>query len=429
MHTQVLHKKNHPASPTNHMGARTTAPTVTLQTGVLATLLLVSVHLYAQSATKAQPPAVPTTQAQPAGPGKAAAPAAPAVRTLRIQSARPAGNFAQEHLKFVGERLEKLTGGQLRIETMFAGQVVPAFEILDAASKRIIDGGHSISYYWVGKNKATVLYSGPPGGPFGMDHTDFLGWMWEGGGQQMWTDLYQKTMKLNLVVFPAHPISPQAFGWFKRPIKDLRDFKTMKCRQTGINAEIFNRMGMQTVDMPGGEILPAAQRGVIDCAEWVGGIEDLRLGFHNVWKFHYTPGVHENNTIGEIFINADVWKSLPALHQEAFQSATREAFLVWSTRFQKQNADALKEFQEKHGVKVLRTPPDILNAYLKAWDGLSAEESQRNPAFKQTLDSQRAWASVVVPAKRFMTPPYNFVANYYWPEAGTRAQVKMIEKK
>jgi TRAP-type mannitol/chloroaromatic compound transport system substrate-binding protein len=257
-----------------------------------------------------------------------------------------------------------------------------------------------------------------------MDHTDYLGWMWEGGGHELWTELYQKEMKLNLIPFSAHPTSPQAFGWFKRPIKNLEDFKGMKCRQTGINAEVFQRMGMATVNMPGGEILPAAQRGVIDCAEWVGGIEDLRLGLHQVWKYHYTPGLHENNTIGELTFNLEVWKSLAPVQQEQVRSALRDAFISWIARNQKENADALKEFREKHGVQVLRTPPDILIAYLKAWEDLAREEAARSPFFKKVWDSQRAWASVVVPAKRFMLPPYSFAANYYWPERQSAGKKK-----
>jgi TRAP-type mannitol/chloroaromatic compound transport system substrate-binding protein len=368
--------------------------------------------------------AVAAAFALPAAGQQQTPPAAPGARVLKMQSSWPASSAAQDHFKLVAERFEKLTGGQIRIEAMAGGQIVPPFEVLDATAKKVIDGEHSISYYWVGKNRAAVLFAGPPGGPFGMDHSDYLGWMWEGGGVEMWNDFYQNVLKLNVVVIPGHPTSPQAFGWFKRPIKNLADFKTMKCRQTGINAEIFTRMGMTTINMPGGEIIPAAQRGVIDCAEWVGGIEDLRLGLHTVWKFHYTPGMHENNTMGEVVLNADVWKSLTPLQQEIFRSANRDAFISWSARYQRQNADALKELQEKHGVKVLRTPPEILIAYLKAWDGFAEEESARNPVFKKIYDSQRAWAAVSVPAKRFMYPPYSFAANYYWPDEKRGAETK-----
>ena len=158
--------------------------------------------------------------------------------------------------------------------------MVPAFEVLDATSRKVIDGAHTVSYYWVGKNRTAVLFTGGPGGNYGMDFVDVLGWMYEGGGLELYQQFYKDVLKLNVVALPAYPIGPQAFGWFKRPIKNLADFKGMRCRQTGINAEIFTEMGMRTVNLPGGEILPAAERGVIDCAEWVGGIEDLRLGFH-----------------------------------------------------------------------------------------------------------------------------------------------------
>jgi len=189
-------------------------------------------------------------------------------------------------------------------------------------------------------------------------------------------------------------------------------------------------MGMTTVNMPGGEIIPAAQRGVIDCAEWVGGVEDLRLGFHNVWKYHYTPGMHEPSVIGELFINGDVWKTFTPAQQEMTKAAVSDTFIRWWVRWQKQNADALKELQEKHGVRVLRTPPDILTAFLKTWDEMAKEEAAKNPFFKKVWDSQREYASVVVPAKRYMTPPYSFAANHYWPERSAKpAAKKAAEKK
>ena len=340
----------------------------------------------------------------------------PAPRTLKMQSTWPASSTLQENFKFFAERVDKLTSGQLKVETMAGGQVVPPFEVLDATHKKVLDGAHAVSYYWIGKHKATTLFASTPAGPFGMDHMDFLGWVYEGGGLEMYWDMYQKEMKLNVIAFPILPSSPQAFGWFKRPIKNLADFKGMKCRQTGIVAEIFQKMGMQTVNMPGGEIVPSAQRGVIDCAEWVGGIEDLRLGLPQVFKYHYVPGMHEPSVFAELLINNDVWTSLPAQQQEAIRSATIETIVRWSIRWQKQNADAMEEMRTKYGTVILRTPPDILIAFLKAWDEIAREESAKNPFFKKVLDSQREYASKVVPAKRFLYPPYSFAANYYWPE-------------
>jgi len=158
-------------------------------------------------------------------------------------------------------------------------------------------------------------------------------------------------------------------------------------------------------------------------------VEDLRLGFQNVWKYHYTPGMHENVTIGEVLMNMDVWNSMKPEHREMMKSIASETFVIWWAKWQRQNADALKELQEKHGVRILRTPPDILIEFLRTWDKVAAEEATKNPFFKKTLASQRAYASLVVPAKRFMFPPYSFAANYYFPERAVRRAKPAAKKK
>src|SRR6476619_1445585 len=313
------------------------------------------------------------------------------VVNLNMQATWPASLTLYENFTYFADRINKVSGGSLKIDAMPAGQVVPAFEVLDATHKKVLDGAHSWSGYWVGKSKTAILFTGGPGGTFGMDMIDALGWMHHGGGIELAQEFFQKELKLNVHWIPILPSGPQAFGWFKRPIKSLADFKGMKCRQTGMAAEVWQRMGMTTVNMPGGEIIPSAQRGVIDCAEWVGGVEDLRLGFHNVWKYHYTPGMHENVTIGEVVFNMDVWKGLSQQHKEMIQSAANESFLIWWAKWQKQNAEALVELQQKHGVRVLRTPPDILVEFLKTWA--------------------------------------SFAANYYWPEGGAKPGAKSGDGK
>src|SRR5919108_1328201 len=273
---------------------------------------------------------------------------AQAPTVLKIQASWPASLTIFDHLKYVAERVDKLSNGTLKIEAMPAGTVVPAFEVLDATNRKVIDGAHTVAYYWVGKNKTAVLFTGGPGGNYGMDFVDYLGWMYEGGGLELYQQFYKDVLKLNVIPLPAFPSGPQALGWFKRPIKNIADFKGMKCRQTGINTEVYTEMGMRTVNLPGGEILPAAERGVIDCAEWVGGVEDLRLGFHNVWKYHYTPGMHETVTMLELLINSEVWDKLSPQQKEIMKSATMEANIRWYAKWQKQNSEALKEFLEKH---------------------------------------------------------------------------------
>ena len=335
---------------------------------------------------------------------------------LKFQATWPAGSTLYTHFKWLTENIRKMSGGRLDIECLPAGAVVPAFELLDAISRGVLDGGHGWAAYWVGKDKAAVLMTGGPGGTFGMDYHDYIGWMYEGGGIELYRELYQKVLKVNVEPFPTLPAGPQAFGWFKKPLTGWDDFKGLKCRQTGIANEIWTRAGMRPVNMPGGEILPAGERGVIDCAEWVTPGEDMKMGLHDVWKYYYTPGMHENVTMGEFFFNLDVWNKLPEDLKAIVENACMSTYVRWSVWFDKYNAKGMRELREKHGVKVMKTPDEILYKFLKTWDELAADICKENPFFKKVLDSQRAYASVVVPAKRFMYPSYNFAADYYWPE-------------
>ena len=349
--------------------------------------------------------------------GLAAAPLPATAVTLQMQAAWPASQTLYENFLMFAERVDKLSGGRLQIETMPAGTVVPPFEVLDATNKGVIDGAHTWAGYWQGKNKTAILFTGGPGGTFGMDYIDHMGWIYEGGGLELYQEFYRDVLKLNVIAIPILPSGPQAFGWFKKPINSLEDLKGMKCRETGIAAEVFTRMGMSVVNMPGGEIMPAADRGVIDCAEWVGGVEDLRFGFHNIWKYHYTPGIHESVTVGELLINGDTWASLEPDLQEIVKSAATETFVRWWARWQKQNADALKELKDKHGVQILKTPDDILIAFLETWDEIAAEQAAQDPFFKKVLELKRTYASAVVPAKQVMFPAYSFAADYYWSKS------------
>jgi TRAP-type mannitol/chloroaromatic compound transport system substrate-binding protein len=343
------------------------------------------------------------------------APATAQTKTLKMQSSFPANSTAQDAAKMLAERVDKLTGGGLKLDMAPGGQIVPPFEVLDATHKKVLDGAVSIDYYWVGKNKAFTLFSNTPAGIVGLDYLDFFGWFYEGGGQALYEELLQKEMKLNVVAYPLYGPGPQALGWFRKPIESLAQFRGIKCRQTGITAEIYAKMGMAVVNMPGGEIAPAAERGAIDCAEWVGGVEDLRLGLQNIWKNHYTPGLHEVAPVANVMFNKEVWDGLSAPQKEIVKSAATEVFMRWAAWWQKLNADAIDEMQSKHGVKILQTPPEINVEFLKAWDAVAQAESEKNPFFKKVYESQKAYGAKVVPAKRFMFPPYTLTADHYFP--------------
>jgi TRAP-type mannitol/chloroaromatic compound transport system substrate-binding protein len=249
-----------------------------------------------------------------------------------------------------------------------------------------------------------------------MDTIDYLGWINDGGGQELYREFYQDVLKRNIMPMPLTSASPQSLGWFKSPVKSWDDLRGRKCRQTGIHAEVFSKSGMATVNMPGAEIIPAAERGVIDCAEWVGPAEDMQIGFHTVWKNFYVTSVHEQATSLEFLVNGDVWNGLSKEHQELIKSATLEATLrsLLTTNFK--NANAVTEMREKHGVNVQRTPDDVLKKTLEGWDQVAKEEEAKNPFFKKVYESQRAYASKVVPTRRYTHPEYKLSADHYWPE-------------
>jgi TRAP-type mannitol/chloroaromatic compound transport system substrate-binding protein len=338
------------------------------------------------------------------------------VMTLKVQASWPSGLTLYENLKMFADTVEKVSGGRLKIEPLPAGAIVGAFEVLDAVSRGVVDGGHTAAAYWVGKHFAAGLFCCAPGGPFGMDYHDFIGWMYEGGGLELYQELYREVLKMNVVAFPILPSGPQALGWFKRVIKSWDDFKGLKYRIPGVAAEVFKEAGVAVVTLPGAEILPAAERGVIDAAEWVGGIEDLRLGFHNVWKIHYTPSMHEPAPMGELLINKDVWEKLPPDFQEIIKVAARDTSIRWFVWFHRRNAEAYKEMTEKYGVEVYTTPDDVIYKLLETWDKIATREAEKDPFFKKVLESQKQYASLIVPYRLSTWPQYGMAGNHYWKE-------------
>jgi TRAP-type mannitol/chloroaromatic compound transport system substrate-binding protein len=338
------------------------------------------------------------------------------VTRLRFQSTFAVSSLNFENTTYFVGRVKALSGGRLIIDMMPPGSVVPPFEVLDAVHKGVLDGGHTAAAYWLGKHRAATLFGPAPGGPFGMDMLDYLGWIHEGGGLDLYQEFYQKELQRNIVVMPMTSAANQILGWFKKPVKNWDDLKGRKCRETGITAEVFAKSGMKTVNMPGGEIVPAGQRGVIECAELQGPANEMRIGFHTVWKYVYMPSTHEPADVLELMINGDVWKKLPVDLQEIVKTAAMEATLKSQLVTNKLNAQALVDLKEKHGVHIERTPPDILNKILEAWDQIASEEVAKNPFFKKVYDSQREFASKVVPARRNVYAPYELGADYYWPE-------------
>ena len=335
---------------------------------------------------------------------------------LRVQTSFPASSLFYRNAQYFAERVGAMSSGKLQIELLPPGAVVPAFEVLDAVHDGVIDGGHTAAAYWVGKNRAATLFGPAPGGPAGMDTLDYLGWIYESNGLDLYREFYQQELRRDVVPLPMTAAGQQILGWFKTPVRDWEDLRGRKCRQTGITAEVFSRSGMQTVNIPGGEIVPAGQRGVIDCAEWVGPAEDMMIGFHTIWKYAYMPSMHEPALVAELLFNRRVWDRLPAPYREIIRSATIEATLVSQLVANRMNAEALIELRDVHAVNIEKTPPDIIENLLRAWDEIAEEEAARNPFFAKVYESQRAYAGKVVPGRRTVHAPYDLGAQHYWPE-------------
>lgn len=344
------------------------------------------------------------------------APAQTQPTLLRIGASWPAGAFVYQNLLMFKDRVEKMSGGRIKIEPFPAGAIVGAFEVLEATHKQVIDGSHTCSYYWTGKHMATALFTGAPGGPFGMDFLDYFGWMNYGGGWDLLQELYQKVLKLDVVAFPMIPSGPQAFGWFKKPFTSFKELKGIKIRAPGIVAEVFKEMGMTAVILPGGEIVPAAERGVIDATEWATPMEDFTLGIHHVWKNYYTPGMHETTTTCELQLSKGIWDKLSPDLQAIVKAAAGDTYLHWWARSNTENALKLKELQEKHGVKVYKTPPDVYPKVLEAWEKIAQAQVAKDPFFKKVLESQRQYASLMVPYRRQSTDAIRYSVDFYWPE-------------
>lgn len=336
------------------------------------------------------------------------------VKKLRIQSAFPTSGLFYQNLEYFANQVEKLSGGRIDVELLAPGTVVPPFESLDAVAKGVLDGAHTAPAYWVGKERAATLFGPAPGGPFGMDEVDYMSWIYDAGGLALYRELYQDVLKRDVVPFPLTWVGDQALGFFKKPIQGVADLKGRKCRQTGVTAEVFNRLGMATVNLPGGEIVPAGERGVIECAEWVGPAEDVMVGFHTIWKEYYLASMHEPATVVELILNGKTFRDLPADLQEIIRAATIEATFRSLMIANKRNAEVLAEMKEKHGVNVHKVPEEINKKILETWDEIAREAVEKNPFFKKVYDSQREFASKVVPAKNTVSAPHNMAIDHYF---------------
>jgi TRAP-type mannitol/chloroaromatic compound transport system substrate-binding protein len=327
--------------------------------------------------------------------GGLAAPAvlAQAPLVVKMQTSWPASDVWQEMAQQYATRVEEMSGGRVKVDLLPAGAVVGAFQVMDAVNDGVLDVAHSVPVYWYGKSKAASLFGTGP--VWGGSATTMLSWFYQGGGAEYYRELTQDIMGLNVVGFLGFPMFAQPFGWFKQPVNTVADLQGFKYRTVGLAADLLQSMGMSVAQLPGGEIVPAMERGVIDAFEFNNPTSDRRFGAQDVTKNYMMGSYHQAMEFFEIVFNKKVYNSLPNdLKAILRYSAEAASSSNWWTAMDNYSRD-LDELINKDKVNVMRTPKSIFEAQIKAWDVITKRLSDEDPFFKRVVDSQRAWAKRV----------------------------------
>ncbi|NQW81648.1 MAG: TRAP transporter substrate-binding protein [Polaromonas sp.] len=355
-----------------------------------------------------------------AGAGAMAAPmlaTAQTTTTLRFQSTWPAKDIFHEYATDFAKKVNDMASGKLKIEVLPAGAVVPAFQLLDAVSKGTLDGGHGVVAYWYGKNTALALWGSGPA--FGMDANMVLAWHNYGGGKALVEEIY-KGLNLDVTSYLYGPMPSQPLGWFKKPIARVEDMKGLKFRTVGLAVDIFSKMGTAVNPLPGGEIVPALDRGLLDAAEFNNATSDRILGFPDVAKNCMLQSFHQSSEQFEILFNRSKLAALPPELKSIIDYAVQAASADMSWKAIQRNSEdyiALK----KEGINFYKTPDSVLRAQLAAWDATIAEKSKENPMFKKVLDSQKAFAQRAGQWQNDYTVDFKMAFNHYFGRNAKKA--------
>ncbi len=312
---------------------------------------------------------------------------------MRWQSTWPAKDIFHEYALDFAKKVNDMTGGELKIEVLPAGAVVPAFGLLDAVSKGTLDGGHGVLVYHYGKQNALALWGSGPA--FGMDANMLLAWHKYGGGKELLEKLYQ-SIGANVVSFPYGPMPTQPLGWFKKPINKADDFKGLKYRTVGISIDVFTGMGAAVNALPGGEIVPAMDRGLLDAAEFNNASSDRTLGFPDVAKVCMLQSYHQNAEQFEIMFNKTKYDALSTSMKSIIAIAVEAASADMSWKAVDRYSKDYMEMQTKQGVKFYKTPEAVLQRQLETYDAAIAKKLNDNPLFKEILESQKQFAERAV---------------------------------
>ena len=311
---------------------------------------------------------------------------------IKMQGSWGAKDIFNEMAEEFVKRVNEMAGGRLRVDYLVAGAVVKPFEVMDAVSKGVLDAGHTVPVYWYGKSKVASLFGSGPINGANADQT--LAWIYRGGGLQLYNELLQK-LNLDVVGFFALPMPTQPLGWFKQPIKDASQIKGLKYRTVGLAADLFQQMGARVTQLPGGEIIPALEKGVIDGFEFNNPTSDMRFGAQDVIKNYMMGSFHQAMEFFEIIVNKKKWASMPkdlqAIWQYGIEAANSSNYWTAMDNYSRD----LQDLITKHKVNVIRTPRSVFQEQLKAWDVITPKLKSEDAFFAKVVDSQLAWAKRV----------------------------------
>lgn len=331
---------------------------------------------------------------------------------LKMQGAWGGGifkEFAEDYVR----RVNEMSGGSLTIDYLDVDAVVKTAEMQTAVHNGVIDAAHLVTAYWYSKNPSASLFGTGP--CWGWTANQLLGWLHYGGGMELYNELMHEVLRLDLVGFFSGPMPAQPLGWFREPVNGVEDMNGLKYRTVGLAANVMQAMGMSVVQIPGGEIQPAMERGLIDAAEFNNPTSDKDFGMQDVAKNYYLASYHQSQETFEIIFNKTLYDNLSPTHQAILKYASEAASADMSWKYQDRYSQDMINLQQEHGVTVRRTPDSIMQAQLEAWDAV-IEEFAQDEFFAKVLESQKAWAKRVGAYELTNAPDYGAAYRHYFGE-------------
>jgi len=327
--------------------------------------------------------------------------AADKVIKWKVQGFVPAGMLYHETLERLAAKVKEASGGRLVFEVHPAGSLVPPFEGIKAVSDGVYQANFGYSAQWVGKIPVAPLFSAAPGGfnPLGMQM-----WLNEGGGAELWQEVYDEA-GFNVKILIASPIAMENFMWAKKPIRKIEDFKGLKMRMMPLMGDVLQKHGMSVIFVPGGEIMPNLNRGVLDAAEYSIPAFDKTLGIWEVCKYVMLPGIHQPGTQIELLVNKDAYAALPDDLKQALETAVARSRLDEWLWMEGKNIEAVEFFKE-NGIEFVTMDPETVKTLIQWADEYLDERSASDPTFAKVWNSQKEFAKKWYPYHNLYTLPH-----------------------